>query len=44
MVDNGIKWRALPADFPPWPTVHKRVAAWDSRSTAGKRVVLAVVR
>ncbi|WP_090097444.1 MULTISPECIES: transposase [Lentzea] len=19
VVDNGIKWRALPADFPPWP-------------------------
>jgi transposase len=26
VVDNGIKWRALPADFPPWPTVYKRFA------------------
>jgi transposase len=29
VVDNGIKWRALPADFPPWPTVYKRFAAWE---------------
>jgi transposase len=28
-VDNGIKWRALPADFPPWQTVYKRFAAWE---------------
>ncbi|PKT71294.1 hypothetical protein CW362_19755 [Streptomyces populi] len=21
LVDNGIKWRAMPADFPPWPHV-----------------------
>jgi transposase len=29
VVDNGIKWRALPKDFPPWPTVYKRFAAWE---------------
>ncbi|MEU4806313.1 IS5 family transposase [Actinosynnema sp. NPDC023587] len=29
VVDNGIEWRALPADFPPWPTVYKRFAAWE---------------
>ncbi|QUF03341.1 IS5 family transposase [Actinosynnema pretiosum subsp. pretiosum] len=28
-VDNGIKWRALPADFPPWNTVYQRFAAWE---------------
>ncbi|WP_407691342.1 transposase [Saccharopolyspora mangrovi] len=22
VVDNGTKWRALPADFPPWSTVY----------------------
>ncbi|MFE1834033.1 transposase [Streptomyces sviceus] len=21
LVDNGIKWRAIPADFPPWDRV-----------------------
>lgn len=21
-VDNGIKWRAMPIDFPPWETVY----------------------
>ncbi|MFD1146958.1 transposase [Saccharothrix hoggarensis] len=29
VVDNGIKWRALPADFPPWTTVYKRFTAWE---------------
>jgi transposase len=29
MVDNGIKWQALPADCPPWPTVYKRFTAWE---------------
>lgn len=28
VVDNGIKWRALPADFPPWSTVYNYFAAW----------------
>ncbi|MCX4803215.1 MULTISPECIES: transposase [Streptomyces] len=22
LVDNGIKWRAMPADFPPWDRVY----------------------
>lgn len=29
VVDNGIKWRALPADFPPWSTVYNYFAAWE---------------
>ena len=29
VVDNGIKWRALPADFPPWQTVYKRFTLWE---------------
>jgi transposase len=28
LVDNGIKWRALPADFPPWKTVYGLCARW----------------
>ena len=28
VLDNGIKWRALPADFPPWSTVFRRFATW----------------
>jgi transposase len=28
LVDNGIKWRVLPADFPPWSTVYNFFAAW----------------
>jgi transposase len=28
VVDNGIKWRALPADFPPWRTVYGMSARW----------------
>jgi transposase len=26
--DNGIKWRALPGDFPPWATVYGWFAVW----------------
>ena len=22
LLDNGIKWRSMPHDFPPWSTVH----------------------
>ncbi|HEY3608682.1 MAG TPA: IS5 family transposase [Pseudonocardiaceae bacterium] len=29
LVDNGITWRALPADFPPWSTVYNYFAAWE---------------
>jgi transposase len=29
LVDNGIKWRALPADFPPWSTVYNYFAMWE---------------
>jgi transposase len=28
VVDNGIKWRALSADFPPWQTVYGMHARW----------------
>jgi transposase len=28
IVDNGCKWRALPADFPPWRTVYGFFARW----------------
>jgi putative transposase len=28
LIDNGIKWRALPADFPPWRTVYGYYARW----------------
>jgi putative transposase len=28
LVDNGIKWRAMPADFPPWRTVYGLCARW----------------
>ena len=29
VLDNGIKWRALPADFPPWKTVYNYFTAWE---------------
>lgn len=28
LVDNGIKWRAMPADFPPWSTVYNFFSLW----------------
>jgi putative transposase len=30
VVDNGVKWRALPADFPPWQTVHGMFSRWKA--------------
>lgn len=30
VADNGIKWRALPADFPPWSTVYNYFATWEA--------------
>jgi len=35
VVDNGIKWRALPSDFPPWSTVYNYFAAWEAARPAG---------
>ncbi|MFF1277861.1 transposase [Streptomyces marokkonensis] len=32
LVDNGIKWRAMPSDFPPWPRVHAFFARRRDRS------------
>ena len=29
IVDNGAKWRALPADFPPWETVYGFFWRWN---------------
>ncbi|MFE5947877.1 IS5 family transposase [Streptomyces sp. NPDC056480] len=29
VVDNGCKWRALPADFPPHPTVYAFFTRWE---------------
>ncbi len=28
LAGNGIKWRAMPADFPPWPSVYAFFARW----------------
>lgn len=28
LVDNGAKWRALPADFPPWSTIYYVFRKW----------------
>ncbi|GGR54676.1 IS5 family transposase [Streptomyces griseomycini] len=28
LVDNGIKWRAMSCDFPPWPRVYAFFARW----------------
>ncbi|MEE6260800.1 IS5 family transposase, partial [Plantactinospora sonchi] len=33
LVDNGVKWRALPVDFPPWATVYGFHARWSDNLT-----------
>ena len=32
---NGITWRALPHDFPPWQTVYHYFSAWRADGTWG---------
>ena len=31
VVKNGVEWRALPADFPPWPAVYAFFDRWSAR-------------
>lgn len=31
VVKNGVEWRALPVDFPPWPAVWKFFDRWNAR-------------
>jgi transposase len=31
VVKNGVEWRALPVDFPPWEAVWKFVERWSAR-------------
>src|SRR6266498_3134413 len=31
VVRNGIEWRALPADFPPWEAVYAFYQRWSAR-------------
>jgi transposase len=38
LVDNGIKWRAMPADFPPWRTVYGLLARWCADLTTADLV------
>ncbi|MEQ4206280.1 IS5 family transposase [Actinopolymorpha sp. B9G3] len=30
VLDNGIKWRAMPVDLPPWKTVYNYFSCWQS--------------
>ncbi|MDX5565794.1 IS5 family transposase [Streptomyces sp. ID05-04B] len=34
LVDNGIKWRAMPADFPPWDAVYAFFRRWRDHCLA----------
>ena len=34
LVDNGVRWRDLPADFPPWQTVYGFFTRWCDQNTA----------
>ncbi|MDV9201250.1 MULTISPECIES: IS5 family transposase [unclassified Streptomyces] len=36
VVDTGCKWRALPADFPPWRTVWGFMARWAACGVIGQ--------
>ncbi|MDR1189543.1 MAG: IS5 family transposase [Bifidobacteriaceae bacterium] len=34
VLDNGIKWRALPGDFPPWQTVYSLFRRWEGQGAS----------
>ncbi|WP_245599828.1 transposase [Embleya scabrispora] len=36
LVDNGIKWRAMPADFPVWTCVYAFFRRWRDQGLAGE--------
>ncbi|MFI6586044.1 IS5 family transposase [Embleya sp. NPDC050493] len=36
LVDNGIKWRAMPADLPPWDRVYAFFRRWRDQGLAGE--------
>jgi transposase len=36
LVDNGVKWRAMPSDFPPWPRVYAFFARWRDTGLIGE--------
>ena len=38
VLDNGIKWHALPADFPPWQTVYSLFRRWE-QAGASERIL-----
>ncbi|MBV1942133.1 IS5 family transposase [Streptomyces sp. BV286] len=35
LVDNGIKWRAMPADYPPWRTIYGYARRWAAAGVVG---------
>ncbi|MEU1534716.1 IS5 family transposase [Streptomyces fagopyri] len=35
LVDNGIKWRAMPSDFPPWRTIYGFARRWAAAGAVG---------
>jgi transposase len=35
LVDNGIKWRSMPADYPPWHTIYGFARRWAAAGVFG---------
>jgi transposase len=35
LVDNGIKWRAMPSDYPPWRTIYGFARRWAAAGALG---------
>ncbi|MFI1294499.1 IS5 family transposase [Streptomyces sp. NPDC020792] len=36
VVDNGVKWPALPVDYPPWKAVHRFFTRWRKQGLIGE--------
>ena len=43
-LNSGIAWRALPARFPPWRTVHEYFTQWSAASPHQSSVLATALR
>lgn len=38
-LDSGAAWRSMPAEFPPWRTVHEYFTQWTMLREGGKTLL-----
>lgn len=41
---TGSPWRSMPADFPPWRTVHEYFSQWSMRRDGAEPMITEVIK